>query len=91
MCRLMIPMGLRSRTRELTKKIQRQLSLLISHYSHGTSQISAVDRSGLAISLTTTVNLFFGSHVMVPESGIIMNNQMNGNSAAIHKDTTNHG
>ncbi|KAI4243834.1 MAG: hypothetical protein L6R42_010615 [Xanthoria sp. 1 TBL-2021] len=45
--------------------------------AHGTSQISAVDTSGLAVSLTTTINLFFGSHVMVPESGVILNNQMN--------------
>ncbi|KAL9034468.1 MAG: hypothetical protein Q9214_007028 [Letrouitia sp. 1 TL-2023] len=45
--------------------------------SHGTSHISAADASGLAISLTTTVNLFFGSHIMVPETGVIMNNQMN--------------
>ncbi|KAI4194829.1 MAG: hypothetical protein LQ350_007542 [Teloschistes chrysophthalmus] len=45
--------------------------------SHGTSQISAIDASGLSISLTTTVNLFFGSHIMVPESGVILNNQMN--------------
>jgi gamma-glutamyltranspeptidase / glutathione hydrolase len=40
--------------------------------------VSAADRSGLAISLTTTVNLLFGSQVMVPETGIIMNNIMNG-------------
>ncbi|KAL8970968.1 MAG: hypothetical protein Q9197_003526 [Variospora fuerteventurae] len=52
--------------------------------SHGTSQISAADASGLAISLTTTINLFFGSHVMVPESGIIMNNQMNDFSIPSH-------
>ena len=45
---------------------------------HGTSQISAIDASGMAISLTTTINLFFGSHVMDPKSGIILNNQMNG-------------
>ncbi|KAI1910032.1 hypothetical protein LOZ61_004681 [Ophidiomyces ophidiicola] len=43
----------------------------------GTSQMSAVDRSGLAISLTTTVNLYFGSKFMIPETGIIMNNEMN--------------
>ncbi|KAL8706972.1 MAG: hypothetical protein Q9201_000020 [Fulgogasparrea decipioides] len=47
------------------------------HNSHGTSQISTLDASGLAISLTTTINLFFGSHLMVPENGIILNNQMN--------------
>ncbi|KAJ5782344.1 hypothetical protein N7457_004118 [Penicillium paradoxum] len=38
------------------------------------------DHSGLAISVITTINLLFGSHVMVPETGIIMNNEMNGSS-----------
>ena len=31
----------------------------------------------MAISLTTTVNLLFGSQVCVPETGVIMNNEMN--------------
>ncbi|KAL9005311.1 MAG: hypothetical protein Q9188_001902 [Gyalolechia gomerana] len=53
---------------------------------HGTSQISTADASGLAISLTTTINLFFGSHVMIPESGIIMNNQMNDFSIPSHSN-----
>ncbi|KAK6358141.1 hypothetical protein TWF730_007495 [Orbilia blumenaviensis] len=43
----------------------------------GTSQMSTADASGLAVSLTTTVNLLFGSTVMIPETGVIMNNQMN--------------
>ena len=43
---------------------------------HGTSHVVAADASGMAISLTTTVNLFFGSGVMVPETGVIMNNEM---------------
>jgi gamma-glutamyltranspeptidase / glutathione hydrolase len=43
----------------------------------GTSHIVAADSSGMAISLTTTVNLLFGSKLMVPETGIIMNNEMN--------------
>ncbi|KAL8791956.1 MAG: hypothetical protein Q9195_005445 [Heterodermia aff. obscurata] len=47
------------------------------HPSHGTSHIATIDSSGLAISLTTTINLFFGSHLMIPENGIILNNQMN--------------
>jgi len=38
----------------------------------GTSQIVAVDITGMAISLTTTVNLLFGSQVMVPETGVIV-------------------
>jgi gamma-glutamyltranspeptidase/glutathione hydrolase len=43
----------------------------------GTSAVVVSDKSGMAISLTTTVNLLFGSHVMVPETGVIMNNEMN--------------
>ncbi|KAM5343568.1 hypothetical protein ACJ41O_012105 [Fusarium nematophilum] len=43
----------------------------------GTSHLVAMDKSGLAISLTTTVNLIFGSRLMVPETGLVMNNEMN--------------
>lgn len=38
----------------------------------GTSQIVAADITGMAISLTTTVNLLFGSQLMVPETGVIV-------------------
>lgn len=43
----------------------------------GTSHIVAADKSGMAVSLTTTINTLFGSRVMVPETGVIMNNEMN--------------
>ncbi|KAI1492914.1 gamma-glutamyltransferase 1 [Biscogniauxia mediterranea] len=43
----------------------------------GTSHIVAADKSGLAISVTTTVNLLFGSQLIVPETGVIMNDEMN--------------
>ncbi|KAL9126562.1 MAG: hypothetical protein Q9217_004406 [Psora testacea] len=43
----------------------------------GTSHIVAADASGMAISLTTTINLLFGSQLVVPETGVIMNNEMN--------------
>ncbi|KAJ5180573.1 gamma-glutamyltranspeptidase [Penicillium capsulatum] len=42
----------------------------------GTSHLAAADHSGLAISVITTINLLFGSRVMVPETGVIMNNEM---------------
>ncbi|RCI12806.1 hypothetical protein L249_0894 [Ophiocordyceps polyrhachis-furcata BCC 54312] len=48
-----------------------------SHDSRGTSHMVAADATGLAVSLTTTVNALFGSRLMVPETGIVMNNQMN--------------
>ncbi|KAL7774808.1 hypothetical protein CFE70_005723 [Pyrenophora teres f. teres 0-1] len=43
----------------------------------GTSHVVTADASGMAITLTTTVNLLFGSKVVVPETGVIMNNEMN--------------
>ncbi|ROW00454.1 hypothetical protein VPNG_07929 [Cytospora leucostoma] len=43
----------------------------------GTSHIATADRSGLAVSITTTINTIFGSCVMVPETGVILNNEMN--------------
>jgi gamma-glutamyltranspeptidase/glutathione hydrolase len=43
----------------------------------GTSHIVTADYTGLSISLTTTVNLLFGSRLVVPETGVIMNNEMN--------------
>lgn len=43
----------------------------------GTSAIVTADASGLAISLTTTVNTYFGSQLIVPETGVVMNNEMN--------------
>ncbi|KAH8920707.1 gamma-glutamyltranspeptidase [Atractiella rhizophila] len=42
---------------------------------HGTSHIATVDDSGLAVTLTTTVNLYWGSQVMT-DDGIILNDEM---------------
>ncbi|RDW60641.1 hypothetical protein BP6252_12024 [Coleophoma cylindrospora] len=52
------------------------------HENHGTSHIVASDSSGLSITLTSTVNLLFGSQVCVPETGVILNNEMNDFSIA---------
>ncbi|KAK1046521.1 hypothetical protein LTR33_015077 [Friedmanniomyces endolithicus] len=41
----------------------------------GTSAVVTTDVTGMAISLTTTVNLLFGSQIMVPETGVILNNE----------------
>jgi gamma-glutamyltranspeptidase len=55
----------------------------------GTSHVVTADASGLAISLTTTINLFFGSQLMVPDTGVIMNNEMYVDSTFTN-DTSNH-
>lgn len=43
----------------------------------GTSHIVTADQHGMAVSVTTTINTLFGSKVIVPETGVIMNNEMN--------------
>ncbi|KUI53213.1 Gamma-glutamyltranspeptidase 1 [Cytospora mali] len=50
--------------------------LLFPAESHGTSHIVAADASGMAISSTTTVNLLFGAQIMTPDSGVILNDEM---------------
>jgi len=42
----------------------------------GTSHISIISPSGDAVSVTSTINLHYGSKFMSPSTGIILNNQM---------------
>lgn len=44
---------------------------------HGTSHIVTADGSGMTVSSTTTINLLFGNLLMVPSTGVILNNEMN--------------
>lgn len=71
---------------EIRSKISNHTSYNVSYYNpdqievlndSGTSHIVAADHSGLSISITTTINTIFGSRVMVPETGVILNNEMN--------------
>ncbi|KAN0107880.1 gamma-glutamyltranspeptidase [Hyaloscypha variabilis] len=70
----------------IRKRISDHHTYNVSHYSpvkyslpenHGTSHIVATDASGLSITLTSTVNLLWGSLLVVPETGVIMNDEMN--------------
>ncbi|GAC98775.1 hypothetical protein PHSY_006370 [Pseudozyma hubeiensis SY62] len=47
---------------------------------HGTMHLSIVDQNGMAIAVTSTVNLIFGSRVMDPSTGIILNDEMDDTS-----------
>ena len=43
---------------------------------HGTSHLCVVDREGNVVSLTTTINTPFGARMTVPQTGIILNDEM---------------
>lgn len=47
-------------------------SQIYSSDGHGTSHIVAADQSGMAVSLTTTINLIFGAQIMDNLTGIIL-------------------
>ncbi|KAH6913849.1 gamma-glutamyltranspeptidase [Coprinopsis sp. MPI-PUGE-AT-0042] len=75
-------------TKAYAKKIQSNLTDDMTHppeyyqpeydilEDHGTSHTSIVDGSGMAVSITSTVNLIFGSQVLDPVTGVILNNEM---------------
>ena len=43
---------------------------------HGTTHYSITDKYGNTVAATETVNTYFGSQVVIPGTGILMNNQM---------------
>ncbi|MEQ1902725.1 MAG: gamma-glutamyltransferase [Pirellulaceae bacterium] len=90
-----VPLGLleKSYARDLARRID--LNKAQSVTAHGmppdadgnyfpkhTTHITAVDREGYWVAITTTVNTTFGSKVIVPGLGVIMNNQMDDFSIA---------
>jgi gamma-glutamyltranspeptidase/glutathione hydrolase len=48
----------------------------------GTAQVSAIDAEGNAVSMTTTVNGYYGACVVVPGTGILLNDEMDDFDAA---------
>jgi gamma-glutamyltranspeptidase/glutathione hydrolase len=50
---------------------------LLAYGSDQTTHISIVDAEGNLVALTQTINSFFGSGVVVPGTGILLNNEMN--------------
>ncbi|KAK0523913.1 hypothetical protein OC842_005991 [Tilletia horrida] len=76
------------RIKELRKNITDDRTHPISYYhpkfdiahDHGTMSLSVIDKNGMAVTLTSTVNLIFGSKVMCPETGIILNDELDDSS-----------
>jgi gamma-glutamyltranspeptidase/glutathione hydrolase len=46
------------------------------HKDGGTTHLAVIDADGNAVSLTTTVNLGFGAHLVAGATGIVLNDQM---------------
>ncbi|EEB08178.1 gamma-glutamyltranspeptidase Ggt2 [Schizosaccharomyces japonicus yFS275] len=44
--------------------------------NHGTTHVTAIDSKGFTASITSTVNLEFGSHLMDPTTGVVFNDEM---------------
>ncbi|KAL5555911.1 hypothetical protein UlMin_038147 [Ulmus minor] len=70
--------------KELKKTINDSMTFDPGHYGgkwnqihdHGTSHLSIIDDQGNAVSMTTTVNAYFGSQTLSPSIGIVLNNEM---------------
>ena len=45
-------------------------------HDHGTSHLSIVDHERNAVSMTATVNSYFGSLFLSPSTGMVLNNEM---------------
>lgn len=53
---------------------------------HGTTHVSIVDESGMAVAATSTVNLEFGSLVLDGETGVLLNSEMDDFSIPNHEN-----
>ncbi|XP_045809618.1 glutathione hydrolase 1-like isoform X1 [Trifolium pratense] len=69
----------------LKKDINDNMTYNSSHYGgkwnqindHGTSHLSIIDFERNAVSMTTTVNGYFGAKILSSSTGIVLNNEMN--------------
>lgn len=73
------------RARETQDKIKDDTTLPVKDYdplefysadNHGTSHVVTADSTGMSISSTTTINLLFGAQIITPDTGIILNDEM---------------
>jgi gamma-glutamyltranspeptidase/glutathione hydrolase len=79
--KLLAPQRLAERFRRLSRDRTHALPLLAQE-EHGTHHMVIADREGMVVSLTTTVNRTFGVKLMLPDSGIVLNDELDDFTAA---------
>ncbi|XP_054821803.1 glutathione hydrolase 1-like isoform X2 [Prosopis cineraria] len=70
--------------KELKKDIDDNRTFGPGHYGgrwnqvkdHGTSHVSIIDQERNAVSMTVTINAYFGAGMLSPSTGIVLNNEM---------------
>jgi gamma-glutamyltranspeptidase/glutathione hydrolase len=72
---LLAPERLAKRRRALSLDRTHSLPTL-AQTEHGTHHLVVADRDGMVVSLTTTVNRVFGAKLLAPDSGIVLNDQL---------------
>ncbi|MDP3277469.1 MAG: gamma-glutamyltransferase [Deltaproteobacteria bacterium] len=73
---LLAPARLRRRHESFSPSNARATVVISPANDQGTSHLCVIDRDGMAVSLTTTVNLAFGSRVVIPAMDILLNDQI---------------
>lgn len=69
---------------EIRNNISNERTFDFTHYKaeydfpndHGTTHLSVIDKDNMAVGLTASINLMFGSQLLEPETGIILNDHM---------------
>src|SRR5579885_2303881 len=62
--------------REVALRKNRAVPAIAVVHDHGTSNFCVVDRHRNVVVVTTTINTIFGAKMMVPEMGVVLNNEM---------------
>ena len=60
-----------------------------STFDHGTTHVSILAPNGDAVAVTSTINYYFGAKMRSPQTGILLNNQMDDFSTPGHSNVYN--